>query len=80
MPIHIDIDIETDTLYLRGIEKGIEKGRIILEKEREERRITLEMERTNSVLNLWRTGMEQSIISNCLNLPMDQVERIIVNA
>jgi hypothetical protein len=70
MPIHIDV--ESDTLYLRGIEKGIEK-------EREEGRITLEKERTNSVLNLWRTGMEPSMISNCLNLPIEQVEHIIAD-
>jgi hypothetical protein len=57
MPIHIDV--ESDTLYLRGIEKGIEK------------------ERTNSVLKLWQKGIETSMISNLLDLTLEQVENIL---
>jgi hypothetical protein len=51
----IQFDFETDTLYLRGTEKGIEK----------------------SVLKLWQKGMESTMISNLLDLPIEQVERII---
>jgi hypothetical protein len=59
MPIHIDI--ESDTLYIRGEEKGIEK------------------ERRQNVLNLWRNNIEPSMISNLLNLPIEQIERIIAD-
>jgi hypothetical protein len=57
MPIHIDI--ETDTLYIRGTEKGVEK------------------ERRQNVLNLWRNSIEPSMISNLLDLTLEQVETIL---
>jgi hypothetical protein len=57
MPIHIDV--ESDTLYIRGEEKGVEK------------------ERRQNVLNLWRNNIEPSMISNLLDLPIEQVKRII---
>jgi hypothetical protein len=61
MPIHIDI--ETDTLYIRGTEKGMEKG--------------VEKERRQNVLNLWRNNIDPSMISNLLNLSIEQIEDII---
>jgi hypothetical protein len=61
MPIHINI--ETDTLYLRGTAKGIEQG--------------IEQERSKNVINLWLNGIELSMITNLLNLPIEQVEAII---
>jgi predicted transposase YdaD len=70
MPIHFDY--ETDTLYLRGIEKGIEK-------EREKMRKEIEKERQIYVLNLWKSGMESSMISNILNLPIEVIEQIIAD-
>jgi hypothetical protein len=57
MPIHINI--ETDTLYIRGTEKGVEK------------------ERRQNVLNLWRNNIDPSMISNLLNLPIEQIEDIL---
>jgi hypothetical protein len=57
MPIHIDV--ESDTLYIRGEEKGLEKG---LEK---------------SVIKLWQKEIAPSMISNLLDLSLEQVEHII---
>ena len=62
MPIHFDY--ETDSLYLKGIEKGIEKRR---EEERKER-----------VLSFWKKGIDSSMISNLLDLRIEQVEAFII--
>jgi hypothetical protein len=59
MPIHIDV--ETDTLYIRGTEKGIEKGV------------------AKSVVKLWQKGIEPTMISNLLDLTLEQVEHIIAD-
>jgi hypothetical protein len=63
MPIHFDI--ETDTLYLRGNEKGLKKG--------------IEQERRKNVINLWQKDIEPAMISNLLNLTIEYVERVIAD-
>ena len=70
MPIHYDI--ETDSLYLKGIEKGMEKA---MEKLREE----IEKERQKNIINMWQKGIEAPMISNLLNLPIEQVQKVIVD-
>jgi hypothetical protein len=67
MPIHIDF--ETDTLYLRGTEKGLEKG---VEK-------GVEKERRQNVINMWLKGITPAMISNLLDLPLEQIERFITD-
>jgi hypothetical protein len=68
MAIHIDI--ETDALYLLGYEVGLKRGF----------NEVMEKERTSWILNCWRTGMKPSMISSCLNLPIERVELAIANA
>ena len=59
----IQFDYETDTLYLRGNEKGRKEGR--------------EEGRTKNVLSIWQEGIEPLVIARWLDLPIEQVERII---
>jgi hypothetical protein len=57
MSIHYDF--ETDTLYLRGEERGIEK------------------ERTERVIKFWKKGIDNAMISNLMDMSINQVEQII---
>jgi hypothetical protein len=59
----IQFDFETDTLYLRGNDKGREEG--------------IQEGIALSVLRLWQNGVEKPMIANLLTLPIEQVERII---
>ena len=63
MPIHIDV--ESDTLYIRGAEKGRQEG--------------IEKGIEKSVVKLWQKGIEPSMISNLLDLTLEQVEHIIAD-
>ena len=58
----IQFDYETDTLFLRGSEIGIEKGIAI------------------SAVRLWKNGVEPPMIANLLDLPIEDVERIIAES
>ncbi len=62
----IQFDFETDTLYLRGNEKGVEKG--------VEKGIAI------SAVRLWKNGVEPPMIANLLDLPIEDVERIIAES
>jgi hypothetical protein len=59
----IQFDYETDTLYVRGNEKG-----------REEMRAEM---CTKNVLSIWQEGIEPPVIARWLKLPIEQVEQII---
>ena len=59
MPIYIDF--EKDTLYLRGEEKGLERG----------------LEQSIRVINLLGNGIEPPMISKLLNLPFEYVECVV---
>ena len=65
MPITFNIEIEKDVLYLRGEAKGEAKG-----EEKGE-------EKTIAIIQHWQKGMELPMIANVLNLPIQEVERII---
>ena len=82
MPVHYDI--ETDSLYLKGKQKeraAFEKERAALETSFEKERAALETafekERQTNIIRLWQTGIEPSMISNVLNLPIQQVENVL---
>ncbi len=65
MPIHYDY--ETDTLYLRGFEKGFKIGfESVFEKNIE-----------NPLIKFWKKGVELPMISNLMDMPITEVERII---
>lgn len=66
----IQFDFETDTLYLRGNEKGVEKG---VEK-------GIEKGIAISAVRLWKNGVEPPMIANLLDLPIEDVERIIAES
>jgi predicted transposase YdaD len=63
----IQFDFETDTLYLRGSEKGHQEGH----------QEGLQEERKKNVLSMWQNGIEPPMIANLLNLPIEQIDRII---
>lgn len=70
MPITFDIEIEKDVLYKRGEAKGEARGEAK----------GVEKERIKNVISLWQNGIESPMISNLLNIPVEDVERMIAQS
>ena len=66
----IQFDYETDTLFLRGNDKGVVTGV----------EIGIKKGIAISAVRLWKNGVELPMIANLLDLLIEDVERIIAES
>lgn len=69
MPVNLNYDVESDFLYLQGIEKGIEKG---IKKEREK----AQLEKMETAKKMLLGGLTEAQVAEFLELPLSSVKRI----